>query len=343
MTTEPVLPKPNNRILVVSGGGSRGAWGAGFAYYLSQQYGNYHIAYGTSTGSLMIPFVITNKFEDLRQAYTSVTQKDIFDTNPFHNNGELKIFNLLWRIIRGKPSLGETNNLRKLIERFLTDDLYATIRRQENNLQFGVTVVNLRTAKRAVKSSTAIDTAAEMRDWMWASANQPLFMTYYPGKNNGFYVDGGVYDTIPILPALQYAAEHEGANTIDVIINQPKNPIVDGNFQPTTILKGLSRVVDLWKTEVASDDVLIGLLAAGVDIEVFSLKTITINLYYFPVELYPDHVYDLQFDKGKMQQLWEEGMKGNAQTEIHGQTRQIQVDREKVKELMSRMKDSYET
>ena len=342
MATEPVLPKANNRILVVSGGGSRGAWGAGFAYFLSQQFGTYRIAYGTSTGSLMIPFVITNKFEDLRQAYTSVTQKEIFDTNPFTRSGELKIINLLWRIICGKSTLGETNNLRKLIERFLTDALYATIRHKDNNLQFGVTVVNLRTAKRAIKSSTDIETAAEMRDWMWASANQPLFMTYYPGKNNGFYVDGGVYDTIPILPALQYAAEHEEVNTIDVIINQPKNPIVDDNFQPTTILKGLSRIVDLWKTEVASDDVLIGLLAADVAIEAFSPKTITINLYYFPVALYPDHAYDLQFDKGKMQQLWEEGVKGNAQTEVHGQTKQIHVNREKVKELMNRMKDSYE-
>jgi predicted acylesterase/phospholipase RssA len=341
MAPETVLPKPSKRVLVVSGGGSRGAWGAGFASFLSKTYGPYKVAYGTSTGSLMIPFIITEKFDELREAYTSVTQKDIFNSNPFKDNGDLKIVNLLWRILLGKPSLGDTNNLRKLIEKFLTPDIYAQIRNQDNGLQFGVTVVNLRTAKRSVKCSADIDDINEMRDWMWASANQPLFMTYYPGKTDGFYVDGGVYDTIPILPALQYAADHEDVRNIDVIINQPKNPIVDNNCQPTTILKGLSRLVELWKTEVASDDVLIGLLTADVDVFA-TTETITINLYYFPPDLYPANCYDLQFVKEKMQALWSEGEKGNVQTEIHGPSKQIMVNRNKVKEVMGRMKDSYE-
>jgi NTE family protein len=342
MTPETSLSKENKRILVVSGGGSRGAWGAGFARYLSDKFGTYKVAYGTSTGSLMIPFVITNNFDELKEAYTSVKQKDIFETNPFKENGELKIPTLVWRILRGKPSLGETRNLRKLIDKFLTPEIYAQIRNPDNGLQFGVTVVNLRTAKRSVKCSTDIQDVDEMRDWMWASANQPLFMTYYPGKTNGFYVDGGVYDTIPILPALQYAAAHEDIHNIDVIINQPKNPIVNDNCEPKTILQGLSRVVELWKTEVADDDVLIGLLTADVDLLAYGPQTIVLNLYYFPSELYADNSYDLQFVKEKMQKLWAEGEKGNAQTEIHGQTRQICLNKDKVSQLMSRMKNSYE-
>lgn len=343
MATETVPSINNGRILVVSGGGSRGAWGAGFARYLTAQNGPYKIAFGTSTGSLMIPFVITNQFDKLKEAYTSVTREQIFDNKPFKANGELNVLNFLWRILRGKPSVGDTQNLRKLIQKFLSEDIYAQIRNEANGLLFGVTAVNLRTAKRCVKCSKDISDVAEMRDWMWASANQPLFMTYYPGKTEGYYVDGGVYDTIPILPALQYIAEHDGIRTIDVIINQPKNPILDNNCQPKTIFSGLLRLIEIWKTQIADDDVLIGLLAANVTIESFAVDAITINLYYFPPALYPDNVHDLDFNRERMTKLWEEGEKGVSQQEVHGQSGTIRLDKKRIKELMAVLQPSFET
>ena len=60
----------NDRLLVISGGGSRGAWGAGFAKKLTQDFGVYKVGFGTSTGSLMLPLIITNHFDKLKEAYT---------------------------------------------------------------------------------------------------------------------------------------------------------------------------------------------------------------------------------------------------------------------------------
>jgi hypothetical protein len=72
----------NDRLLVVGGGGARGAWGAGYAQYLTRKNGPYKVAFGTSTGSLMIPMIILNDLTTLKTAYTSVTQKSIFNINP---------------------------------------------------------------------------------------------------------------------------------------------------------------------------------------------------------------------------------------------------------------------
>jgi predicted acylesterase/phospholipase RssA len=328
----------NNRILVISGGGSRGAWGAGFAKHLTEQHGSYKVGFGTSTGSLMIPLIITNEFDKLEEGYTSVTQKDIFETNPFNKKGDLRMLHLLWRMVRGKSTLGETKNLRRLIERFLTPEIYGRIRDKENGLLFGVTVVNMRNAERTVKYSSEIADVAEMCDWMWASANQPLFMTYYPGRDNGFYVDGGVYDTIPIMPALNYAAAHPEIGEIDVIINQPKNPVLDLDHHPKTILKGLVRLTELWKSEVASDDLLIGLLAAHVQPSLLPENDVKINFHFFPSELYRDNINDLVFEKGRMKNLWAEGLRGNVETEEPGRPVSIALRKDVLHHFMQHNK-----
>src|SRR5271163_4395409 len=70
------------RILVISGGGARGAWGAGLSSYLCSPAGGnrtYKFAIGTSTGSLMGPLVLLKEFDKLHTAYTTVEQNSIFN------------------------------------------------------------------------------------------------------------------------------------------------------------------------------------------------------------------------------------------------------------------------
>ena len=62
--------------LAVSGGGAHGAFGAGTLAGLNK---DYDIAAGISTGALMTPLVLLKDFDRLKEAYTSVTDKDIFD------------------------------------------------------------------------------------------------------------------------------------------------------------------------------------------------------------------------------------------------------------------------
>ena len=72
------------RALVISGGGSKGAFAGGVAQYLIEKKGrDYDLYLGTSTGSLLIPHLAANDIKKLYTIYTNVKQKHIFSINPF--------------------------------------------------------------------------------------------------------------------------------------------------------------------------------------------------------------------------------------------------------------------
>ena len=54
------------KALVISGGGSKGAYADGVAQYLIQEAGNnYDMFLGTSTGSLLVPHLAAGKIDKL--------------------------------------------------------------------------------------------------------------------------------------------------------------------------------------------------------------------------------------------------------------------------------------
>ena len=72
------------KALVISGGGSKGAFAGGLAEYLiTVQRREYKIFIGSSTGSLLVPLLAIGKLEKLKTVFTSVTQEDIFNNCPF--------------------------------------------------------------------------------------------------------------------------------------------------------------------------------------------------------------------------------------------------------------------
>ncbi|HET8810532.1 MAG TPA: patatin-like phospholipase family protein, partial [Flavobacteriaceae bacterium] len=72
------------RALVISGGGSKGAYAGGVAQHLIEvQQRKYDLLLGSSTGSLLIPHLSIGKVEKLHHIYTNVNQQSIFSLNPF--------------------------------------------------------------------------------------------------------------------------------------------------------------------------------------------------------------------------------------------------------------------
>ena len=60
-----------NRALIVSGGGSKGAFGGGVAQYLiEEEEKEYDLLIGTSTGSLLTPFIAIKKMDTLKESVT---------------------------------------------------------------------------------------------------------------------------------------------------------------------------------------------------------------------------------------------------------------------------------
>ena len=72
------------RALVISGGGSKGAYAGGVAQYLIQEEGRkYDLFLGTSTGSLLVPHIAAGKIDKIHEVFTNVRQKNIFSVDPF--------------------------------------------------------------------------------------------------------------------------------------------------------------------------------------------------------------------------------------------------------------------
>ena len=172
----------NKKALVISGGGSKGAFAGGVAQYLIQQKQNkYDLFLGTSTGSLMVSHLAMDKIEELKSIYMSVNQSSIFDINPFRiqkKNGvtlvNIRHRSTLLNFLRGSKTFGESNNLRRLIRNSISREMYKEL--VDSQREVVVTVSNLSTNQVEYKSCDDFS-YDDFCDWIWASCNYVPFMS----------------------------------------------------------------------------------------------------------------------------------------------------------------------
>ena len=176
------------KALVISGGGSKGAFGGGVAQYLMKKENkDYDIFIGTSTGSLMVSHLALGKLDALKKIYTNVNQKTIFSNNPFKIKrvaGEkvisIRHLNTLWNFLNGRKTFGESKNLRSLIKNNITEEMYHEIR--ANNKEVVVTVSNL--TKNQIEYKSIKDcNYDDFCDWIWGSCNYVPFMSLLEKDN----------------------------------------------------------------------------------------------------------------------------------------------------------------
>lgn len=278
----------NKRGLVISGGGSKGAYAGGVLEYLIKRRKLKWDTYvSTSTGSLIAPLASIDKIDELKKQYTSVTTSDIFSINPFNKKGQLKLGNALWRIIRGKTSFGEANKLKAKIDKiFSADDFEKSIKLGKDLF---VTVSNFTTGLIEFKKQRDYS-HKDFKDWILASASIPAAFAIVK-KDGCEYLDGGVIDSVPIQKAID-----EGCSYIDVIVLKPhtREPC---EWKSTNILDLFLRTIDIMNMEISNDDVMIGQLNGR-------LKEITLNFYYTPYKLTDNCI---MFDKEEMTGWWDLG------------------------------------
>ena len=210
------------RALVISGGGSKGAYAGGVAQYLMEhQKKAYDMFLGTSTGSLLIPHLAVNNIPKLYDIFTNVQQHDIFSISPFvqRKKGDreyvsIDFINSLWQFIRMRRTFGESNALRRNIKRNFTKSEYEKIKAEKADVV--VTVSNL--SMNTVEYKSINDcTYEEFCHWIWISCNYIPFMSI--AKVNGFeYADGGLGCVVPIREAIK-----RGATEVDAIILEAEN------------------------------------------------------------------------------------------------------------------------
>ncbi|HEU0298673.1 MAG TPA: patatin-like phospholipase family protein [Longimicrobium sp.] len=241
--------------LVISGGGSKGAFAVGALKYLIGELGlSFDVVAGTSTGALIAPLIVArgrDALPTLEKEYTTVGTRDILSGLP------------AVRVVTGKPSLYDSDPLERRIDKHITDDVFRTLR--DSPRQLAVTTVDLRDGKLVYYQTgpriqtdelvEQVTSREQLARAVHASASIPVAMPPVVNARAGHpddgYVDGGVREYVPIEIAID-----AGATDICCIILAPpfeKRPLYTRRFG--SVVDVLQRSVDLLTEEVGASDV----------------------------------------------------------------------------------------
>ncbi|MGX1930000.1 patatin-like phospholipase family protein [Flagellimonas sp. 2504JD4-2] len=283
------------RALVISGGGSKGAFAGGVAQFLIQEAQHeYDLFVGTSTGSLLISHLALNKLDKIKEIYSSVNQSSIFNNCPFiikkkHGVEVIAInhWNVVKNFIRGKKTFGESENLRKLIRRSITPKEFEELKQGQTDVV--VTVSNLSLNQVEYKSINDC-TYDEFCDWIWISSNYTPFMSL--AKRNGCeYADGGLGSLVPIEEAVR-----RGATEVDVVVLHTEVNYLN-RMPARNPFELMTTIFSFMLDRIENQNIRIGKLVAN-------QKDAIINFYYTPTVLTTN---SLIFNKERMTLWWKRG------------------------------------
>ncbi|HRV55662.1 MAG TPA: patatin-like phospholipase family protein [Mangrovimonas sp.] len=283
------------KALVISGGGSKGAFAGGVAQYLIEESKRkYDLFFGTSTGSLLVPHLALGKCEKIKQVYTSVTNDSIFDVCPFvvrkkHGTQNIGInhLNVIRNFIKGSKTFGESYNLKELIRKTLSEEEFEQLKASAKEVV--VTVSNLSLNQVEYKALSDFE-YEEFCEWIWISCNYTPFMSLVR-KNGCDYADGGLGTMVPIEEAIK-----RGATEVDAIILQTE--VTQLNRMPSrNPFSLLTNMFAFMLDRIEHQNIRIGRFVA-------SHNNAIINFYFTPTILTTN---SLIFDKQMMLEWWQSG------------------------------------
>lgn len=239
--------------LVVSGGGSKGAFAVGVIKYMTAHHPEiqFDTLCGTSTGSLMIPLVALGEMPLLERLYTTTSTEGVVITG-----------NVLNRFARSN-SLFDASPLARQITDTYTDARFQAL--MASKKEVFITSVCLQTGRITYFSTTGmpmlnqdydvvkVTDAQSLREAILSSSCQPVFMPPIEvsavAEKPRQFVDGGVREYAPIQLAID-----NGATDIYAILLSPATPEVN-NKRFTGVLDILEQTIGLFTTDVGLNDV----------------------------------------------------------------------------------------
>jgi NTE family protein len=242
--------------LVISGGGSKGAYAVGVLRRLFERGATFDLAAGTSTGALIAPLVMAQGADAipyLVQEYTSVRDRDILAEH--------------WpqeRVFR-EPSFYRTDPLARRIGQGITHAVADTLIGADTRQLFLAAVdlvagdlVYFQTGPRVAPArgrTIPVETRTDLMKAMLASASIPVVMPPVPIDGVPF-VDGGVREYLPLEIVID-----AGATEVYAIVLSPDPKVKGPDPGPYhTIPRVAVRALDLLMEEAGDDDLRIGQL-----------------------------------------------------------------------------------
>ncbi|MEO6404409.1 MAG: patatin-like phospholipase family protein [Ferruginibacter sp.] len=247
-----------SRALVISGGGSKGAFAVGVLKKLLSSWPglSFDTYVGTSTGSLMAPLAAMEKYDLLETLYSNQKTENI-----------IRKFNIGDRL--SEHSIFDANPLWDLINTYYTDDNYNELQASGKKiylnatcLQSGNLVVFTNNPHPALSNNyetKVLINADHFRRAVMASACQPVFMPpvkvnqHVPGEPHPQYqfVDGGVRE----YAGVQMAIDNGATEIFTILLSVAENKPDEVEFK--TLFPILEQTLDIFMTDVAKNDLVI--------------------------------------------------------------------------------------
>jgi predicted acylesterase/phospholipase RssA len=269
---------------VYSGGGASGISSVATSTKLNREY---QLVAGTSTGALESSLILLQRYDVLKEAYSNVDNNSIFSTSPYTKKNKISILNFVWRYFTNQPSIGESDNLRKLIDKFLTEDDFNQIRALGKEGIVGVQEVRQYPASILHKSTNECS-YEEYKKWVWVSANCPMLMSVLC-EDDREYIDGGLTELLPIRPVLE-----RGFKEVDVFIHRVREKAYDRGPSKEPV-HSLIRYVQIMREFIERSNLEDGIRMA----EQLGVK---LNVYWLPKEVSGNFMV---FDKATMRRWYD--------------------------------------
>lgn len=321
--------KPHQRVLVISGGGAKGAWGVGVVQSLSHNTPYYNLITGTSTGTLIAPLALLGKFDELKQAYTHISGKDVLRDpenlqaladGVINQNFSLQTVNGIRRNFF-KGYISNSDPLLELLNKFFKIEYYDSIKYKLRTKNMYVSSLNLRNGKISYHDLQSSKSKQDFNNWIWSSCNEPVYMSPYFEKVEDTinqYVDGGIRDNVPLNKMLECLLDTSGGNSnvirdsIDIVIHNPSD-LYNTNWHMGNTLSTLFRMIDILRADVRENDLKVE-LATVLNKEKnknyhldSSIKFIYIRKIFMPRDLVKVFEFELNFDSTAMLEAYRRG------------------------------------
>ena len=239
------------RALVVSGGGSKGAYAVGVAKVLKEKNLTFDVICGTSTGGLITPFLTIGRLDLAEHLYTTVKTKDIL------------VYRSAAQILKG-PSFADFGPLYKKLQESIDEDIGTAVLTSSTRMFLTTTRLQDRASVffhnldappglQGLNLEKITDTAT-LRRVMLATASMPGFaepVSIPPGKTEYQHVDGGVRENTPLMVPVVMGIEE-----IYVIFLSPQTSAPpDKTSQYKTLPAVVGRTADALTTDVSENDI----------------------------------------------------------------------------------------
>lgn len=213
------------RAVVLSGGGSKGAYQVGVWKALKKLKIDYNIVTGTSIGSVNGMLMVQKELWKTIWLWKNISFQNLYDTSfptKFDTLEEKK--EVYKKYVENFFQNGgmNTNKMRALLNRVYNDRLF-----KKSNIDYGIVTVNL--TKRKPMCLKKSDLKDNVVDYVLASSCCfPAFQTL--DINGEKFIDGGYYDNLPINLAVELGADEVIAVDLDAVgfkkkIKIPENKI----------------------------------------------------------------------------------------------------------------------